>query len=62
MRMKFDGKVYRSRLEIMVATELTGKYSRMPVHTCRIDGFRGTRKEMLWHIKLQHRDMLEVVE
>lgn len=59
--MKFDGKMYRPRLEILVETEMVGKYSREHLHTCHKDGFKGTRREMGWHIKIEHRDMLEVI-
>ncbi len=29
---------------------------------CDLDGFVGTRKRMIWHIKSKHKEFLEMVE
>ena len=60
MKMKIGDTVYRAPLALLVATEMVGKYAPLPVHTCHIHGFRGTRKEMIWHLKVEHRKELEV--
>ena len=60
MKMKIGNTVYRAPLAILVETEMVGKYAAFPVHTCHVHGFRGTRKEMIWHIKVEHKHQLEV--
>ena len=60
MKIRIEGMTYRAPLKLLVATEMVGKYAPLPVHTCHIHGFRGTRKEMLWHLKVEHRKELEV--
>ena len=58
--MTVQGITYRPKLEILVATEMVGKYSRQSKHTCHLDGFQGTRGEMRYHIKVEHKQYLEV--
>ena len=60
MKMKIGDTIYRAPLPLLVETEMVGKYARERVHTCHIHGFRGTRKEMIWHLKVEHRKELEV--
>jgi hypothetical protein len=60
MKMKIGDLTYRAPLAILVKTEMVGKFARETVHTCHIDGFKGTRKQMLWHLKVEHRKDLEV--
>ena len=60
MKVKIGDTVYRAPLAILVETEMVGKYARERVHTCHIHGFRGTRKEMIWHLKVEQRKELEV--
>ena len=60
MKMKIGDLTYRAPLAILVETEMVGKYAREPVHTCHVHGFKGTRKEMIWHIKVEHKKDLEV--
>ena len=60
MKMKIGDTIYRAPLPLLVETEMVGKYAREPVHTCHVHGFKGTRKEMRWHIKVEHKKDLEV--
>ena len=60
MKVKIGDTVYRAPLAILVETEMVGKYARERVHTCHIHGFTGTRKEMIWHLKVEHRKEQEV--
>lgn len=60
MKMKIGDSVLRAPLKVLVETEMAGKYARERVHTCHIHGFTGTRKEMIWHLKVEHRKELEV--
>ncbi len=60
MKMKIRDLTYRAPLAILVETEMVGKYARKPKHTCHLDGFQGTRGEMRWHIKIEHKECLEV--
>lgn len=60
MKMKIGDLTYRAPLAILVETEMVGKYAREPMHTCHVHGFKGTRKEMIWHLKVEHRHELEV--
>ena len=60
MKMKMGDSVFRAPLSLLVQTEMMGKYAQMPVHTCHIHGFKGSRKEMIWHIKVEHKKDLEV--
>ena len=60
MKMKMGDSVLRAPLKVLVETEMVGKYAQMPVHTCHIHGFKGSRKEMIWHIKVEHKRELEV--
>ena len=60
MKMKIESMTFRAPLKLLVETEMVGKYARDRVHTCHVHGFKGTRKEMLWHLKVEHRKELEV--
>ncbi len=60
MKMKIGDTIYRAPLPLLVETEMVGKYARESVHTCHVHGFKGTRKQMLWHLKVEHRKELVV--
>ena len=65
MRMKIGDHLYRPKLRILGETglirgEQASYYSDR--HTCNLDGFQGTRKQMVWHIKRYHKEYLEMVK
>ena len=66
MRVKMGDHIYRPRLVILGETGLIGRGRNNSYHAdlcrCQMDGFVGTRKSMVWHIKIEHREYLEMVE
>ena len=67
MRVKMGEHIYRPRLEILGETGLIPRKGRSnsyysEIFECDLDGFVGTRKRMIWHIKSKHKEFLEMVE